>query len=353
MGSFKHKINNNKKKKQENAAVNELIELKKKMKEQYSAGDYVEAMDTMAEIAKHKKMDPEIMAMGASCYFMTGDYERAGIWVNNTLTYDPNNISARLLLGHLCFVEDKPQEGFAILSFVVEKLQTGIKDEDKKKLLDMLVYCHNKMGDMMVQYPVLEDYFKEHYVAPVSSDVTTKSSSIQDMLEASLSPREDASKTVDEQSSENGKTKAQAAVDRLKSLLNKSKATKVEEKPTENAAENTATPVTPMDKAEASDGPATAAQLIEKVMSSNISLSDKIKGLNNFASGLYLNDDYDGAIKLLNKALEIDAHDPVVLKNMAFTYLAIGDKDKALECAAAIPMVEFGLIRAIKGCGNK
>ena len=349
MGSFKHKINNNKKKKQENAAVNELIKLKKKMKEQYAAGEYVEAMDTMAEIAQHKKMDPEIMAMGASCYFMTGDYERAAKWVNNTLTYDPNNISARLLLGRLCFVEDKPQDGFAILSFVVEKLQAGMKDEDKKKLLDMLGYCHDNMDDMMAQYPVLEDYFKEHYVAPVSPAVMTQSSSIQDMLEASLSPIEDESKIADEQPTGDGKTKAQAAVDRLKSLLHKSKGNKEEEKATEKVAENMAKPVMPKDNVGVSDGSASAAQLIEKVMSSDISLRDKIKGLNNFAGGLYVNGDYAGAMALLNQALQIDAHDPFVLKNMAFTCLAMGDKDKALEYASAMPMVEFGLLRAIKG----
>lgn len=349
MGSFKHKINNNKKKKQENAAVNELIKLKKKMKEQYAAGEYVEAMDTMAEIAQHKKMDPEIMAMGASCYFMTGDYERAAKWVNNTLTYDPNNISARLLLGRLCFVEDKPQDGFAILSFVVEKLQAGMKDEDKEKLLDMLGYCHDNMDDMMAQYPVLEDYFKEHYVAPVSPAVMTQSSSIQDMLEASLSPIEDEAKTADEQPAGDGKTKAQAAVDRLKSLLNKSKGNKEEEKPTEKVAENTAKPVMPKDNVGAGDGSASASQLIEKVMSSNISLRDKIKGLNNFAGGFYVNGDYAGAMALLNQALQIDSHDPFVLKNMAFTCLAMGDKDKALEYASVMPMVEFGLLRAIKG----
>lgn len=349
MGSFKHKINNNKKKKQENAAVNALVKLKKKMKDQYAAGEYVEAMDTMAEIARHKKMDPEIMAMGASCYFMTGDYERASRWAGDTLNYDPQNIAARLLLARLCFVEDKPQEGFAILSFVVEKLQAGMKEEDKEKLLDMLGYCHDNMGDMMAQYPALEDYFKEHYVAPVSPAVMTQSSSIQDMLEASLSPIEDESKTADEQPAGDGKTKAQAAVDRLKSLLNKSKGNKGEEKPTEKVAENTATPVTPTDNVETSNELASAVQLIEKVMSSDISLRDKIKGLNNFASGLYLNDDYDGAIQLLNKALEIDAHDPFVLRNIAYVCLAMKDKDKALEYASKLPMMDFGLIKAIKG----
>ena len=349
MGSFKHKLNNKKQKKQENAAVAELIELKKKMREQYKAGEYVEAMDTMAEIAQHKKMDPEIMYMGASCYFMTGDYERASKWVGDTLTYDPQNIAARLLLARLCFVEDKPEDGFKILSFVLENLQTGIVDENKEKLLDMLGYCHDNMGDMMAQYPALEDYFKEHYVAPASPAVMTQSSSIQDMLEASLSSRDDGPKAVDKQPAEDGKTKAQAAVDRLKSLLNKSKGKKGEQKPAEIVAENTATPVTPTDNVETSNELASAVQLIEKVMSSDISLRDKIKGLNNFASGLYLNDDYEGAIQLLNKALEIDAHDPFVLRNIAYVCLAMKDKDKALEFASKLPMMDFGLIKAIKG----
>ena len=349
MGSFKHKINNNKKKKQENAAVNELVKLKKKMKEQYASGEYVEAMDTMAEIAQHKKMDPEIMAMGASCYFMTGDYERAAKWVNNTLTYDPNNISARLLLGRLCFVEDKPQEGFAILSFVVEKLQSDMKDEDKEKLLDMLGYCHDNMDDIMENYPALVDYFKANYVAPAEPTGMAQSSSIQDMLEASLSPKEDTPKIVEEKPVEDGKTKAQAAVDRLKSLLHKSKGNKETQKPAETTATApVSTSVPALDGSDKSNT-ASAAQLMEKVMSSDISLREKIKGLNNFASGLYLNDDYDGAIQLLNKALEIDAHDPFVLRNIAYVCLTMKNKDKALEYASKLPMMDFGLIKAIKG----
>lgn len=355
MGSFKHKINNNKKKKQESAAVNELVKLKKKMKNQYVVGEYVEAMDTMAEIAQHKKMDPEIMAMGANCYFMTGDYERAAKWVNTTLTYDPNNISARLLLGRLCFVEDKPKEGFAILSFVVEKLQSGMQAEDREKLMDMLGYCHDNMGDMMEQYPVLVDYFKKNYVAPLEPAGTLHNNSIQDMLEASLSPKDEApkkdeSKSVVEGQLDEGKSKAQAAVDRLKSLLNKSRGSKVE--PTSEKVSEA--PISTSTQPSASNGAsgdnvASAEGIIDKVMTSDVSLRDKIKGLNNFASGLYLNDNYDGALKLLQKALEIDSHDPFVIRNIAYVCLAMKDKDKALEYASKLPMMDFGLIKAIKG----
>lgn len=355
MGSFKNKINNKKKRKIESAAVNELIELKKKMKAQYQAGEYVEAMDTMAELAEHKKMDPEIMYMGASCYFMTGDYERAAKWVSNTLSYDPQNIAARLLLARLCFVQDKPEDGFAILDFVVEKYPGGIREEEKTLLVEMLEYCSDNMSEMMSQHSVLVEYFHKNYTAPapaVSAEAPSKTSSIQDMLEASLSPVKETSAS-ESATADEGKTKAQAAVDRLKSLLNKSKnkqqAGMANNAPVAECAQKVTEPVGASEQKPVGES---VEAIISKVMNSNISFREKIQSLNNFAGGMYVNGDYAGAKALLKQALEIDAHDPFVLKNMAFTCLAMGDKDKALEFASAMPMVEFGLLKAIKGHCN-
>ena len=328
MGSFKNKINNRKKKKLENEALNELIDLKKTMKAQFEAGEYVEAMDTMAKIAEHKKMDPEVMFMGATCYFMTGDHERAAKWVNNTLAYDPNNVGARILLARLCFIEDKPDNGFAVLSFVVDNQQTYLKDKDKEKLLEMLEYCHNNMKDAMQEYDSLVEYFNANYVAPAAFTAPV------------------AAKT--EGSSDNvGQSKAKAAVDRLKALLNKSKGNKTEGNQVEQIS--TAKPVA-QPAVDNSDKTIreSSTDIIAKVMGSEISLREKIRSLNNFAGGLYVNEDYEDAFALLKKALEIDAHDPFVLKNMAFTCLAMGDKEKALKYASAMSMVEFGLLRAIQ-----
>lgn len=324
MGSFKHKINNNKKKKQENAAVNELVQLKKKMKEQYEAGEYVEAMDTMAEIAQRKKMDPEVMYMGASCYFMTGDYERAAKWVNNTLSYDPQNVPAKLLLARLCFVEDKAENGFAILDLLVEKNSGAMGEEEKKTLLEMLGYCKGNMPDLMEKHPLLQKYHEDNCVGASPTCTAPK---------------------------DEGRSKAQAAVDRLKSLLNKSKGNKDPQQSMEKVTEAPAAPVTvaASNTIDVNDSAASVVQIVDKVMASDISLRDKVKSLNNFASGLYLNDDYDGALKLLQKALEIDSHDPFVLRNIAYVCLAMKEKDKALEYASKLPMIDFALIKAIKG----
>ena len=336
MGSFKNKINNNKKKKQENAALNELVQLKKKMKDQYEAGEYVEAMDTMAEIAQHKKMDPEIMYMGASCYFMTGDYERAAKWVNNILNYDSQNIPARLLLARLCFVENKAENGFAILDLLVEKYSGAMGEEDKKILLEMLGYCKGNMPALMDKHSLLMKYYDDNYIE--SYPIYTAPTSLKDTDETEVSLNNNMP-------TEASRSKAQAAVDRLKSLLNKSKGNKDNDEKKPAPADSPARRLTRVTEMGSNDS---SEQLIDKVMASDISLRDKIKGLNNFASGLYLNDDYDGAFKLLQKALEIDAHDPFVLRNIAYVCLAKKEKDKALEYASKLPMMDFGLIKAIK-----
>lgn len=333
MGSFKNKINNKKKKKMEAEALNELIGLKKKMKEQFSAEEYVEAMDTMAEIARHKKMDPEIMLMGATCYFMTGDYERSATWINNTLTYDPQNVGARILLGRICIVQDDWEQGLKVLNFVAENQQAAMSDKNREDFKQILEYCNLNMKDEFAKLPALVTYFKEHcrkneVAVSQEQPITHKAS-------------EDDGK---------GKDKAKAAVDRLKALLNKSRGQKTVQEQTKvstTMAEPVPAKTASTTKTTESDNNI-ATKFMDKVMSSNISLREKVQSLNNYASGLYLNDDYAGALLLLKKALEMDSGDSFVLRNIAYVCVAMTDRAQALEFAKALPMVDFGLLKAIK-----
>lgn len=325
MGSLKNKINNNKKKKKENAVTNELIALKKKMKEQFNAEEYVDAMDTMAEIAQRKKMDPEIMLMGATCYFMTGDYERSTNWINNTLIYDPQNVGARILLGRICILQDNCEQGLKVLNFVAEKQQEAMSDKNKEDFKKILEYCNLNMKDEMAKFPTLVTYSKDNSEKN-GAEISPAQSIVQDR------------KTAQKVSEEDGKGKAKAAVDRLKALLNKSKGQKA-----------TQQPIQEQPKASESNDNNPTTEFMDKVMTSNISLREKVQSLNNYASGLYLNDDYAGALTLLKKALEIDSRDPFVLRNIAYICVAMKDREKALAFAKALPMMDFGLLKAIKG----
>ena len=324
MASVKNKMVKKNRKKQNAEKSAEIVSLKKKMLQQYEAEAYVEAMDTMAEIAKLKVMDPEIMAMGASCYFNTGDYDRTATWINNTLKYDPANVKARILLSRLCFIQDRINEGFSILSFILEKLQAGMTDKEKKDLGDIIGYCHENMAEEMSQYTTIEEYFKNNYTPKA-----TMNSSIQDMLEASLPPAE--VKPADN-------SKAQAAVERLKALLkkNKNEAHKNEGSKSEEV------------KSEGIKGDNTESVICE-VMGKPVSLKERIRLLNAFAGSMYVKGDNEAAFKLLEKALEIDQQDATVLKNMAYVCLSMNDKEKAIELASKMPELDFSLLRSIRG----
>lgn len=328
MGSLKSKINNNKKKKKENTVNNELIALKKKMKEQYAAEEYVEALDTMAEIAQHKKMDPEIMFMGATCYFMTGDYERSVNWINNTLTYDPQNVGARILLSRICILQDNLDQGLKILDFVAANQQSAISGKDREDLEKILKYYIANMRDGMAKYPYLVAYYEEHCSNTEKKETEAKNE-------------------------RGGKDKAKAAVDRLKALLNKSKGQKNNQQTmqeTSDASTSMHEPISDVitDNTIVKESNDTVTEFMDKVIFSNISMREKIKTLNNYASGLYLNDDYAGALTLLKKALEMDSGDPFVLRNIAYVCVALKDKEKALAFAKALPMLDFALLKSIK-----
>lgn len=286
----------------------------------------MEAMDTMAEIARHKKMDPEIMLMGATCYFMTGDYERATNWINNTLSYDPQNVGARILLGRLCIRKDDAEQGLKVLNFVAENQKAAMSDKDKEDLEKILEYYIDNMREGMSKYPSLMAYYEAHCSKNEKNEKEVKNAG-------------------------DGKDKAKAAVDRLKALLKKSKGNSVESSPAQ--AESKELEAKPIVSEAQNVSVETPDYFIDKVMSSSISLREKVQGLNNFASGLYLNGDYDGALKLLKKALEIDNHDPFVLRNIAYVCVAMKDKEKALEFVKALPMMDFSLIKSIKELGNE
>lgn len=90
---------------------------------------------------------------------------------------------------------------------------------------------------------------------------------------------------------------------------------------------------------------------MEQIMEKNISMLEKIKLFNMFAGACYQEGDLQAAFDLLSAALEIDAYNADILKNMAYVCLSAGEKEQAMEYASRLPMVDFALLYAIRhGC---
>ena len=315
IGTNKNKINNNKKKKQSKLVATELIGLKKQMIRQYEDGNFVDAMDTMAQIAELKTMDPEIMLLGAKCYYETGDYERAITWINSTLEYSPGNIGARILLSKICLMDNNPEKGLIILNMIVEKMQSALSEKDKSIITELLDNCKSKMPDLLKGYPVLFNYLTGNQT---KNKVSENDQKVSGKVE-NATP-----------------TKAEVAVNRLKALLNRNKICGKKE------------PITNQDNCKRQKGDSNSPEeIINNVVNQGISLRDKVKILNTYAGNMFINKQYHDSLQLLNEALKIDAQDEYVLRNLIYVHIAMNNLEKAMQYAALLPMTDFSVLDAI------
>lgn len=281
--------------------------LKMQMRELLDVQKYAEAMDVMAEMAKIDSVDADVMYWGALCYFETGDYDRATKWLDNVLSYVPNHVKAELLLAHICMIQDRENAGLKLVENILKNYSGAIDTEDKSRLGDILVYY--KYGDVSE----LQDFPAIRAFLGVEED---KGGDTDDGYDSSVAAIE--------------------SLNKLRNLLSEHTVDDAENVVSEYAIQE--------DKDDTFDVQAT----IEQVMSQKISLQDKIKLFNAFAGACYQQDDLQSAFALLSAALELDSCHADVLRNIAYVCLAIGEKEKALEYVAKLPMLDFALLHAIR-----
>ena len=73
-------------------------EMKRKLAAQMADEEYAEALGTVAAMIEKGIKDADAFYDAAYSYFMSGDYERAIQWVDNTLRLVPQHVRARILL---------------------------------------------------------------------------------------------------------------------------------------------------------------------------------------------------------------------------------------------------------------
>lgn len=345
--------------------MQDLLKLKEKMARQIADEGYVEAMDTMAEIAQEKVLDIETMCMGARCYMMTGDNERAIKWINNVLSCDKDNVQARILLGRICLLEDRVEEGFGIFEVVIGNMQNKITESEKEEMEELLEFYRYSDPDMLLQKAphvaaflgIESDGIEEEATQVAMSAV---SAPVQTEDQAKLIEKNSASEEIPK---DDVARRASEAVARLRALISKHKQESEAPTPADECHQSSE-PVEPqmsieseeMMDAEPDDnqeftGVASdfdvngmTMQILEK----HVSLSEKIKLFNAFAAGCYVNGDYQSAFELLSAALQIDGEDEAIIKNLAYVCAAAGEMEQAMEFASKLPMLDFALLKNIK-----
>jgi len=88
-----------------------LDEMKRELAAQMADEEYGEALGTVAAMIEAGLQDADAFYDAAYSYFMSGDYERATEWVDNTLRFAPQHVGARILLARICLLEERTADG--------------------------------------------------------------------------------------------------------------------------------------------------------------------------------------------------------------------------------------------------
>ena len=155
MGKRSRKIKRSQQSQKDNEIRQETKIMKAEITELLAKKKYVEVIEELAKMIQAKCYDADTMYAGAFSYFMLGDYKRASDWVNNTLTYDPQNINVRILLARLCFLEDKVNDGLAVCNFVMQYYNNKLNTEQRNDIEDLVSMYIDDDNVNKAKYPYL------------------------------------------------------------------------------------------------------------------------------------------------------------------------------------------------------
>ncbi len=318
---------------------------KQKLDRQMTDEAYDEALGTVAELVQHSCTEPEIMYKAALCYFMTGDYKRAADWINNTLTYAPDHLEARVLLARLCILEDRTEDGLAIFDFVLDRWHMLLSDAMQGDIAEILEYYGRNEADKLRQhYP--------HIAAFLHLDSSEIQSVQQEQPRNSVEVEENGAVETED----DPLARAQSAILRMQQLMENHKIPEEQTASVETAVPKMQAVYDGIEAAEAktqneaediytSDAVQTARQ---DILEKKVSLAEKIKLLNSFAGAYYFKNQFFEAKIFLDTALELDAFDAATLRNQAYLAAEQGEVEEALQYASKMPVMDFALLNRLR-----
>lgn len=215
MGSFNKRM---KKKQQQAEAVKtkqQNSELETQLSNQIKAKQYEKALDTLTELVKQKNVSPEAMYEGALAYFMMGDYARAATWVNNTLSFAPGHVRARLLLARICVQQDRRDDAFAVIDFILDKGKGSLREDELSEIKNIVGICGKSERERIRKsFPNVAEILDQNAEEKGDIGIAEDASQLLSKLKAKLEDRKNAVKSAAEQ----GLTKSVSATDQVERI---------------------------------------------------------------------------------------------------------------------------------------
>ncbi len=329
------------------------------LQEQMEEGRYDKAIETLAELVKGNDLQPKFMYDAAYCYFMTGDYERAASWINNTLSFEPNHIDARILLARLLILEERVDDGLAVFDFVLDKWQDSLTEEKAEEIEDIVeFYGRNDRGRILRDYPHIADFLAleevEETGAAESEGAKDLLAKLKQRVASASEPVKEASAAVAEKAAEKAEEVKKKPAELLKALKQKlagangavavasAVTDKVNLTVSELAGDQSA------EAKSAKEAIISAEKTRQEVLSREIFASEKAVVLNSFAAAYYYQRQPEAALLLLKEALRMEAPSDELLRNLVLVELDLGNRETAMQCAARMRVADFSLLRLFR-----
>lgn len=357
-----------------------------KLKKQMAAGQYAEAIETLAELVKGNDIKPEFMYDAAYAYFMVGDYERAGQWINNTLTYEPGNIPVRILLARLLILQEREDDGLAIFDFVLDKGLASLTEEQKDEIEEIVeFYGRSEREKVQRNYPHIAAFLKLEAAAPGTRDVGSilaslkakvaaageaagnaveeATAAVKPALAAGAAKAGEAAAAIKPELEARVEAAAKKPAEILASLKKRIAEVSGEKKAAEPSAAapaekfavspaassaTSATTAAAVAKAPAPPSVAAAELVKENIRRKNLPAADQAELLNSFAGGYYYQGDLTAAEVLLTAAIELGEPADGTLRNMALVQMEMGKREEALRTASRMKLADFPLLRLLR-----
>lgn len=368
-------------------------------------GKYADAVDLIAELVSDKVVDADLCCQLATCYFMTGDFDRAGKWIENTFFYNPGHLGSRMLLGRLCLMENKIEDAFKIFEYILQHYSGVLTEDDRITIEDSLfAYYRLEEDNIRKNYPLLAKFMdippaeepdegdaaprnepdaREKLSAPeeskpkitvmslddIKKNITTAVSGSAKVIKDSLSDavalgretvQEKAGEVRDSVWEKAGEVRdsvrekvaeVREQVSSLDSSSIKDTLSSLKERinAAANAGEEEALEAGASPAFEASEAAEYAPdeETPETITGRSIALTAKLRLLNFFAGAHYVDGNNAKALDFLTAALAIDENDEATVKNLAVVKAARGDRDGALQLAARLPAADLALLYII------
>lgn len=277
--------------------------LREQMKEQMEAGDYAEALGSLAELVKDNSYDPDLLYDGAYCYFMVGDYERSTKWVDMVMDLAPYHIPARILLARLCILNEREEGALSLSDVLLASNRELLTEEQSQDLNDILEYYYRCEPERIrAEYP--------HVAAFVAGEDEEKTPVAEKPVPPAATAAAPAPEPVVQETA-----------------------------PQEVPACEAPAPSAPVADIEAE---------LKAIAEKPVPLQAKIHLYNVFAGGYFYQKNYGEARRFLEEALKIDPLDGESLRNMAVLCHEQGEKEKAQEFASRLPRTDFLLLAALR-----